>query len=315
MSFPTGASTVIRIKKQTVDRETASVGNFISVPVTALSITPEQNLLENDLLGLGRNAQRPERAQTNIPGSVTVPVDLRYFGHWLNMLLGAPVTTGTGPYTHVWSSGGAVPTFYSIEQGHPDAASPAYLMSVGVMATGMRLNFASGQTATASFDLSTYQQTSSGVSGAGTPTTLAFDRFSQNQSFIKKDGTALGRVLSFAPAFSNSVEEDRYVGDGDKIGDIGLGVATFTGDMTVRFRDLTLHNIGVNGTVFDFNVGFLKSVSESLTIDCDQVELSRAGVPITGTGGIEQRFRTIASYSDSTQKMMTATLVNDVAAY
>jgi hypothetical protein len=70
-------------------------GNYIQFPFVQSNIGPEQGLLESDLLGQGREGFDPTLDVLNNDGDVTVPVDVRNVGHWLNLLLGAATTSAS----------------------------------------------------------------------------------------------------------------------------------------------------------------------------------------------------------------------------
>jgi Phage tail tube protein len=55
----------------------------------------EGGLIEDGLLGLGREPQDPTDDVLNNTGDVVVPVDARAFGYWLMLYFGAP-TSGDG---------------------------------------------------------------------------------------------------------------------------------------------------------------------------------------------------------------------------
>lgn len=74
-------------------------GNYIQFPFVSSNIGPEQGLIESDLLGAGREGYDPTLDVLNNDGDLTVPVDARNFGHWLNLLLGAASTAASGAAT------------------------------------------------------------------------------------------------------------------------------------------------------------------------------------------------------------------------
>ena len=69
---------------------------FLRLPFVSANLGEEQGLLEDDLLGMGRESQDPDYDVIVNDGDVVAPVDSRLFGFWLKSMFAAPVTTASG---------------------------------------------------------------------------------------------------------------------------------------------------------------------------------------------------------------------------
>lgn len=87
-----GANALLNLKFETV-YGTPPSGDYQQLPFVSSNLGEEQQLLESDLLGLGREGLDPTLDVANNDGDLTVPVDNRAFGYWLMLLFGAPTTT------------------------------------------------------------------------------------------------------------------------------------------------------------------------------------------------------------------------------
>lgn len=87
-----GANAVAALAFETLYGKAPGSG-FVGFPFVSDSLGEEQGLDPSDLLGLGRKPQAPSDGPINNVGDIVVPVDLRYFGLWLKLLLGPPTTT------------------------------------------------------------------------------------------------------------------------------------------------------------------------------------------------------------------------------
>lgn len=67
---------------------------YSKLPFVSSNLGEEQGLIASDLLGYGREPLPPSLDVANDVGDVVVPVDVRNFGTWLKLYLGAPVTVG-----------------------------------------------------------------------------------------------------------------------------------------------------------------------------------------------------------------------------
>ncbi len=86
-----GSNASLLLKRETTYGEQAS-GNYYQMPFNSSDLGSEQGLIEDAVLGFGRDPQQPLRDVINNEGDLSVPVDPRYLGFWLTGLLGDPVS-------------------------------------------------------------------------------------------------------------------------------------------------------------------------------------------------------------------------------
>jgi len=86
-----GSNATLLLKRETAYGVKPS-GNFTKMPFNSSSLGSEQGLIEDAVLGYGRDPLQPLRDVINNEGDIAVPVDPRYLGFWLAGLLGDPVS-------------------------------------------------------------------------------------------------------------------------------------------------------------------------------------------------------------------------------
>jgi hypothetical protein len=98
-----GANALMALAFETGGYGITPASGFIQMPFANDDLGDEQGLVASDLLGLGRDPFAPALDVIKNEGTIGVPVDLRYFGHWLKLHFGAPTTTAglaaVGSYT------------------------------------------------------------------------------------------------------------------------------------------------------------------------------------------------------------------------
>jgi hypothetical protein len=125
-----GSSAHLRMKRETAYGE-AATGNYIRMPFNRCNLGSEQGLIDDPVLGQGRDPLAPLQDVINDEGDIVVPVDPRYLGLWLTGLFGDPDTTDNldGSWDHEFASGSDDLPSYTIEVGMPKV--PAFCRTTG----------------------------------------------------------------------------------------------------------------------------------------------------------------------------------------
>jgi hypothetical protein len=133
-----GSNAHLLMKRETVYGQ-AATGNYIRVPFNRCNLGSEQGLIDDPVLGHGRDPLAPLQDVINDEGDIVVPVDPRYLGLWLTGLFGDPDTTDNldGSWDHEFASGGDDLPSYTIEVGIPKV--PAFFVHAGVKLNSIAL--------------------------------------------------------------------------------------------------------------------------------------------------------------------------------
>lgn len=310
MSRAYGSSATLLLKRETTYGTTPS-GNFIQMPFNSVSLGSEQGLIDDPVLGQGRDPLAPLQDVINDEGDITVPMDPRYLGIWLTGLFGDPASTDNldGTFDHVFVSGMDILPSYSLEVGM--AQVPAFFMHTGVVLGSIALDFQRSGAAAATINAIAQGEIRNGTSQGGTPSTLAFNRISQFQGSIKKAGTAVANLTSGSLTYSNNLEKIETIRSDGLIDGADPTVASLSGRIDVRFADTTLIDAASSGTPVDLEFGYIVGNS-SVMFTAHEVYLPKPKLAVEGPGGIQASFDFQGAKNESAGRMLTVTLVNDL---
>ena len=292
---------------------TPPASGYRTVPFASTTLGSEQPLIASELLGQGRDPLAPIKDAITADGDVVVPIDVENFGLWLKAAFGAPTTTGTTPKTHTFQSGGLTLPSLSIETAMPEV--PRYAMYSGCVCDQLSWQMARSGLLTATAKLIAQGETVGAATVAGTPTSLALQRFGHFNGTITRNGTALGNVVSADLTYSNNLDRIETIRADGKIEGADPGMATLTGKIDVRFADTTLITQALDGSPCELVFAWSLGANASFTFTAHAVYLPRPRIEIQGPQGIQASFDWQAAKAASPARMCTAVLVNTVASY
>jgi len=283
------------------------------MPFASASLGAEQPLLASELLGYGRDPLAPIKDAVTADGDIKVPLDAEAFGFWLKAAFGAPTTTGTTNKTHTFKSGSWSLPSMAIEVAMPEIQR--FAMYTGCVLDQMSISMQRSGLLTADVKLVAQGENVATATAAGTPTGYALQRFGHFNGAIKRNGTALGNIVSADLTYSNNVERIETIRSDGRIDGADPSIAALTGKIDVRFADNTLMTQALNGTSASLEFSWTISANVSLTITAHAVYLPRPRVEIQGPQGIQASFDWQAAYDSVAGQMCTIVLKNQVSSY
>lgn len=293
---------------------TAPSSGYAQMPFASARFGATQDLIENELVGYGRDPLKPISDVVNVEGEVVVPVDVEGIGYWLKALLGDATVTGAGPYTHTWATGSYSLPSMALEFGMPEV--PHYAMQFGARANSLRIEAQpGGSQLQATIGFMAQGESTATTTQAGTPSAITVQRFGHFNGTIKRNGSALGNVVGASVDYTNNVEAVRTIRSDGLIDGADATIAAMTGNIEVRFADTVLLDQAINGQSCEIALEWSLATGERLTITAHEVYLPRPGLEITGPGGVQASFDWQAALDTVLGKMGTFELVNSKAAY
>jgi len=305
-----GSSATLLLKRETAYGQAAS-GDYIRMPFNRCTLGSEQGLIDDPVLGQGRDPLAPLQDVINDEGEIVAPMDPRYLGIWLTGLFGDPATTdnGDGTFDHVFASGNDTLPSYTVEVGMPQV--PAFFQHTGVVLGSIALEFQRSGAAAATLGVIAQGEVRNDTSQGGTPTSLAFTRISQFQGSITRGGNPIGNLTGGSLNYSNNLEKIETIRSDGKIDGADPTVAALTGRIDVRFSDTTLIDLAANGTPVDLIFGYTVG-NASVMFAAHEVYLPKPKLAVDGPGGVQASFDFQGARNETAGRMLDVVLTNDL---
>jgi hypothetical protein len=300
---------------------TAPGSGFSRLPFASVTLGSAQPLLQNELLGYGRDPLAPVKDAISVDGDIAVPICARTFGFWLKGAFGQPDSDAildeadepTGLCTHVFESGSWTLPSLSIEKQLPDV--PRFEMFSGCVVNQISWTMQRSGLLTSTVGLIAQGETAAGTTAAGTLADIGLQRFGHFQGSIARNGTALGNVVSTEITYSNNLDRIEVIRADGKIDGADPSMAMLSGSTVMRFADTTLLTQALNGESCELTFAYTLPGGESLTFVAHDVFLPRPRVEVSGPQGVQVTFEWMGARDPGVGRMCTVTLVNDRASY
>jgi hypothetical protein len=153
------------------------------------------------------------------------------------------------------------------------------------------------------------------ATGAGTPAALELKRFGHFNGSIKRNGSAIGNVVSVDITYANNLDRIETIRSDGRIDGADPSIAALTGSIEVRFSDSTLVTQAFNGDPCELEFAYVLPSGESFTFTVHAVYLPRPRIEISGPQGVQATFDWQAARDSVVGRMCTATLINDIEVY
>ena len=250
-----------------------------------------------------------------VGGSFSGPVYPSLIGHLLRAALGAPTTTGTGPYTHTFnptqgrfSNSAALPP-YSITVGR-DGIIERYS---GCVCQSLSFSFAKGGMLTFESQWIGANYDSPGAPTVALPTDTPFTL----DALVQRNGVAFGSLQDISIAINNNLEGVRTINNnGGIISRVAWnGMRTIEVSGTADFDNNTLYNdfLAFGNTPWSFE--WSQGANTRLTLTFPAMKNLDGSPNVGGEGRITLPFSLSAEYDLATGRAMQAVLVNNVTSY
>lgn len=321
MTYAIGAAARLAFKKESAYGTNPGGTDWLQLPfIPPLRFGADQALIDSNVIGIGptRDPSDPFYDGINVPINFAVPLDKTELGRWLQLMCGAPATSGSSNYTHVFKSGGLTLPSASLELGHPGLSTPQYFLATGVRADTLEINVQPTGQAQAAVTFIAQGCARSGTTvDASLTAPASYEQFNNFQAALTRNGSALASVTQMTLRVGNGLEALRTIRGDQKIDEAIPGGVTVGGTLTARFGDpaLTLESDAEGTTPLDLTVTWTISGTKSLELKIPRAFLPQKLKEVSGRAGVDVNYEFRGAYDASAGAAFVATLKNQTASY
>jgi hypothetical protein len=225
---------------------------------TSLGLKADRNPIEDDTITNSRGMQRPGRGNLNVSGDISAIVTPQTVGFFLSHALGTPATTGSGPYTHVFTPK-ALPPGFRLEKDYTDVVASKVETYKGLRIGSANFDFPQEGFARASYSCTGLNYAIITAPLDATPTDQGHTGITGFDGLIKVGGSQVGNILSMKLTVENNLDTGLYTfpASGATPGtrhSLPHGRCKISGTVETVLEDFSLIDLANAGTATSFEV-------------------------------------------------------------
>lgn len=307
--MPGGADGQLGFKSEVTPGTAVVVDTFI--PIVSENLKHNITYLDTRTVSARKTLRLTKRGEQAVEGGFTTELPNTDIATLLLHMMGDVSTTGTGPYTHVYTPADMTGQSLTIQGGRPATDGTVHPFTyAGCKVSEWTINSNVGEIAQLQCSIVGMTETT-----ATALATAAYDAtwepFVFTEASLTVAGTAESAVRSISLTGNNAIQRRVRLGSGFSKEPLEIGLRSYTGTLVTDFEDLTNYNLFVNGTeaalVLTFDNG-----TDTLTITTN-VQFTGETPELSGFELLAQTLPFRCFSTDSDADAITITLTNGEA--
>ncbi len=312
-----GRETQLLLQRQSASRTAPAAAAFKMKYNPGISLGREPERQPDNTINNNALEEKMDEGDVIIAHSIPAILCLNDIGQWLTLLLGAPVTSGAGPYTHTFTLDLADPLIALMELSYLTSGNEKYVRWYDNVVNSMSWDVLEAEQNMQIDMMGGVEVSPAPVSVFdASPTSYAKNRAcaKQGKMYDVDGASTLGKIVGGNVAFNRDVEGQRLADGLEGFGEFLVGQPTVSGSLQV------LMDTGTN--LFDHALAHTSKALElvsknvagdaTLTVNIPQIEVEEKKHDIPTSKGIVHDF-TWKAHADATA--VTVVLVNGIATY
>lgn len=293
-----------------------SAGPGLALPMVTNSISATDDLIESRVVHPSRSPREPHHEAESIGGGVTIQPDPIGIGYLLKAGLGAPVTTGAGPYVHTFKISAAALQTLTVDRIFADIGQ--IWRGIGLKVNRFSFDATPRGLFEMPFEFVGVSESLQTVVLDAAPYAAPDVAFRNAAITMSEAGVSYAKATRFALTFDNEIEAVPTLNNAGAAGDLMEGMGRPTGTFTSLISDGAQYTKAKNGTKTSFNITFpATDGTSSLAFTLAEVKLRLISPGVSSNRGpvvVDYGFVGFHA-TDAGASALTVVLTNSHASY